>query len=107
MLRDSRVKVNEPNNNGWTPLYRAASSYHLDVIKWWIASGREMDLGKPGDFKTDAIGTAKREKNTKVVSLLERFKENPVGTRHAVCVKLGLLDDLAAERYRKCYSGHA
>ena len=56
MLKDSRVKVNEPDIDGFTPLWRAAYWGHLDVIKWWIAFGREVDLGKSGDFKTDAIG---------------------------------------------------
>ena len=51
--------MNEPAKDGTTPLYAAASG-SLDVIKWWIASGREMDLGRPGDVgKTDAIGKAK------------------------------------------------
>ena len=49
LLKDSRVKVNEPQKDGYTSLWSAAADGHLDVIKWWIASGREMDLGKPGD----------------------------------------------------------
>ena len=57
MVKDSRVKVNEPKNDGRTPLWWAAWSGFLDIIKWWIVSGREMDLGKPGDVdKTDVIG---------------------------------------------------
>ena len=98
MLKDSRVKVNEPNNSGPTPLWRAAYEGHFDVIKWWIASGREMDLGIPGDVDwTDAIGGAKESNKTEVVTLLERFKENPVKTRHAVRLELG--DELAAEMF--------
>ena len=78
LLKDSRVKVNERDKNGETPLRCAAYGGYLDVIKWWIASGREMDLGKPGDVdKTDAIGGAKESNKTEVVTLLERFKENP------------------------------
>ena len=100
LLRDSRVKVNEPKNDGRTPLYHAARYGYLDIIKWWIASGREIDLGKPGDVdKTDAIGGAKENDKTDVVTLLERFKENPEETRHAVRVKLGWYDDLAAEMF--------
>jgi len=100
MLKDSRVDVNEPDNEGWTPLYRAAHWGYLDVIKWWIASEREMDLGKPGDIhKTDAFGIAKLKGKTEVVTLLERFKENPVETRHAMRVELGLFDKLAAEMF--------
>ena len=98
MLKDSRVKVNEPDNNGHTPLWRAARHGHLDVIKWWIASGREMDLGTPGDiYKTDAIGIAEMKRKTEVATLLERFMENPVETRHAVRLELGLLEGLAAD----------
>ena len=100
MLKDSRVKLNETDMDGLTPLWWAARSGYLDVIKWWIASGREMDLGTPGDIdKTDAIGAAKIYGRTEVVTLLERFKENPMETRHQVRVEIGLLDDLAAEMF--------
>jgi len=45
----------EPLHSG-----RAAYNGRHDVIKWWIASGREMNLGKPGDVdKTDATGASK------------------------------------------------
>ena len=72
MLKDSRVKVNEPAKYGETPLWWAACCGRIKVIKWWIASGREIDLGKPGDVdKTDAIGVAKRYGYSDVVTLLE------------------------------------
>ena len=91
MLKDSRVKVNEPDNNGYTPLWRAASWGHLDVIKWWIASGREINLGTPGDVdKTDAIGVAKEYRRTEVVTLLERFKSDAAKTRSEVRMELGI-----------------
>jgi len=91
MLKDSRVKVNEPDNGGFTPLRFAALHGHFDIIKWWIASGREMDLGKPGDAdKTDAIGVAKRRGKTEVVTLLERFKSDAAKTRSEVRKELGI-----------------
>ena len=100
MLKDPRVKVNEPDDNGRTPLWWAAYDGHLEGIKWWVTSGREMDLGRPGDVsRTDAIGIAKRYAKTEVVDLLERFEENPVKTRHQVRVELGCLDELAAEMF--------
>ena len=100
LLKDSRVKVNEPDKDGITPLWRAANNGRLDVIKWWIASGREMDLGKPGDAdKTDAIGIARKNGYAEVVALLERFKSDAAQTRPMVRVELGLLDDLAAEMF--------
>jgi len=99
MLKDSRVKVNEPDTNGYTPLWAVASDGHLEVIKWWIASGREMELGEPGDVFTDAIGVAKNRGRTKVVALLERFKSDASKTRHAVRVELGWYEKLAAEMF--------
>jgi len=98
MLKDSGVKVNEPDQFGCTPLWGAALRDCPNVIKWWIASGREMDLGAPGDVdKTDAIGVAKKKGKTEVVTLLERFKGDAAKTRYAMRVELGLVDELAAE----------
>ena len=100
MLQDSRVKVNEPDNDGWTPLYGAARWGHLGIIRWWIASGREIDLGTPGDdAKTDAIGVAKRDWRTDMWRLLESFQDYPEETRHQVRVDLGWYDDAAAEMF--------
>ena len=74
--RDPTINVNCQNTYGFTPLRVACNGGH-DVVEWWIASGREMDLGTPGDtFKTDALGGAKLRGSSEVVTLLERFKEN-------------------------------
>jgi len=62
--------------NGRTPLWIAAFYGDLNIIKWWIASGREMDLGMPGDDATDAIGAAKERSRREVVTLLEGFKSD-------------------------------
>ena len=78
---------------------RASINGRLDGIKWWIASGREMDLGTPGVNTTDAIGAAKKRDRKEVVTLLERFKENPVETKHAMRVELDWYDELAAEMF--------
>jgi len=58
-----------------------------------------MDLGEPGQWQTDAIGEAKDVAETEVVALLERFKENPEETMHQVRLKLGLVDEMAAEMF--------
>ena len=71
---------------------------HLDVIKWWIASGKEIDLGTPEDVdKTDAVGVAEEYDRTEVVALLERFKSDAAQTKHAMKAELGWYDELAAE----------
>ena len=91
--------MNEPDNYGRSSLWWAAAAGSLDAIKVWIVSGREVNLGKPGDAVTDAIGGAKMLGKTQVVTLLERFKSDPSQTKHAMRVELGLLDDLAAEMF--------
>ena len=106
LLKDSRVKVNKPDNGGYTPLLYVAEDGHLDIIKVWIASGRKMDLGEPGNEKTDAIGAAKnpekkssedreyfeerKDRCAKVATLLKRFKANPTQTRTEVRKELGI-----------------
>jgi len=91
LLHDSRVNPNEPNNSGETPLRNGAAAGQLAFIKLWIASGREMDLGKPGDVdKTDAIGRAKQLGKTEVASLLERFKSDATKTRNEIKKELGI-----------------
>ena len=90
LLQDQRVMVNEPSNNGATPLRVAAYYGHHSVIKWWIASEREMNLGKAGDVDyTDAIGAAKKWEKTEVVNL-ESFKSDPAKTRSEVKLELGI-----------------
>ena len=81
LLRDSRVRVNETNNDGYTPLWQAAYDGHLATVKSWIASGREVDLGQPGNGKTDAILVVKNLYNLEMVTLLEDFKRDPAKTR--------------------------
>ena len=78
LLQDQRVIVNEPSDYGRTPLWQAANRGHLDILKWWIASGREMDLWTPGDSMTDVIGGAKKGGQTEVMTLLGRFKSDAV-----------------------------
>ena len=78
----------------WCPAHHGL----IDVIKWWIASGREMNLGKPGEYKSDAIAAATApwwEKD--LLPLLVRYKENPEQTRDEVRVELAWYDEVAAE----------
>ena len=100
MLKDSRVKVTEPDKYGFTPLWWASRDGHIDIIKWWIASGRELDLGTPRDVNyTDAIEVAKERGKTEVVALLERFKKNLKETRQAVRVGIDWYNSRAAEMF--------
>ena len=106
LLKDSRVLVNEPTASGYTPLQRAASGSHFDVIKLWIVSGREMDLGQPGVSKTDAVAAVtiptkktfeseRNKRSTEFLTLLENLKKNQEETRNQVRNELGITGTLA------------
>ena len=92
VLKDSRVDVNEPDGEGYTPLWHVAGYFSVDTIKCWIAYGREMDLGIPGDEKTDIIAEAKKGGQMEVVDLLERFKSDAAKTRSEVRTELGITE---------------
>lgn len=93
LLKDVRVLLNEPDDVGYTPLCYAAESGYLEVIRWWIASGRGVYLGESGNEYNDAIGVASERGKTKVVSLLERFKANPTQTRNEIRNELGITSE--------------
>lgn len=95
LLRDPRVILDEATVRGNTPLMMATRWEIL--VKCWIASGREMDLGEPGNPKTDVVGALRRRNEKRgVISLLERFRENPTRVRLAVRLEIGWFDELAA-----------
>ena len=89
MLKDSRVNVNEPNYEGSTPLWQAVFLGRLDTVRWWVASGREMNLGKPGVEASDVLGIAIKKGKMGMVPLLESWKENPEKIRLELAKKLG------------------
>jgi len=51
---------------------------------------------------TPALGLQESGKRTKVVALLKKFTANPAQIRHDLQVKLGILDELAAEIFALC-----
>jgi hypothetical protein len=99
LLKDPKVLPNEPNKEGRPPLWFAALHGHVEIFKVWIASGRQMNLGEPGNWE-DATGIAREKNKTEVLSLLERFTLNQEKTRHEIRVELGgFLGELAAEMF--------
>jgi len=97
LLKDSRIRdFNEARDDGYTPLQWMAYEGYPDIIEWWIASGREMDLGQQGNDKVDAVAIARRYQ-AGIAALLQRFKENPAETRHEVRLRLGWYEEAAAE----------
>jgi hypothetical protein len=94
LLRDPRVVVDSKDEHGRTTLSMAAASGRLEVIKWWIASGKEIAV-TPGDEKTDPIQAAKKYKFPEIKVLLESYKADPRGTRHCVRLELGCFGEVA------------
>ena len=91
------------NNGQCSPLWLASRYGHHEVIEWLVASGRDLgDIenkkGKDWDGKEyTALEIASKMNKTEVVPVLERFMANPTQTRYELRVKLGVLDEVAAE----------
>ena len=103
LLKDPRVNVTLIEEDECTPLWWAAYHGHFEVVEWLIASGRDLgDLSKEmgqGFLKSTTLEIAEKKKKTEVAWLLERFMANPAKTRRELKVKIGVLDELAAEMF--------
>ena len=103
LLKDPRVDVTLSDDHECTPLWWASRSGYREVIEWLIASGRDLGdvRNKKGKYwfgkDYTALEIARENKMSEVVSVQERFVANPALTRHELRVKLGVLDELAAE----------
>jgi ankyrin repeat protein len=109
LLDDYRVDIYEPSNVGRTPFFKLVYQGHLEIIKHWIASGRVINLKERGrDRRMNIIEAARhftgiyptrREMSLKVLSLIERFKENEEKTRHEIKIELGWYHEKAAKHF--------
>jgi hypothetical protein len=103
LLKDHRVDINMAYDDGCIPLWFVSYRGYVEVIKGMIAlRGDEVDREKSGKYDGEystAIEIARKENNSEMVSLLERFKAKPAQTRHELRVELGLVDELAAELF--------
>jgi len=88
MLKDPRVDITLSDHRGHTPLWHASFGGSVDVVEWLIASGREL-----GDLSIVSSSYL----NEDIGLLLEKFMVNPAQIRHELQVKLGVLDEFAAE----------
>lgn len=103
LLSDPRVDVIKPRDKH-TPLALAGGKGRVDIVKWWIASGREMYFGEPGNMYNDVMAITKetltyyyepeqkRKERSETFSLLKKFKEDEERTRREVRLELGLVD---------------
>jgi len=106
LLRDNRVLANEASETGDTPLWYVASTGNLELVRWFIASGRHVEIGDPGNKFNDAILGAKdvrswhkagvRFRKFQVAALLEEFRDDPERTRGRVRAEVDYYNKEAA-----------
>ena len=105
LLKDPRVDVTLEDDWGGTPLWYASWYGEGEVIEWLVASGRDLGdvKNKNGKYwdgeEYTTLEIARKNCKTEVVSVLERFMANPEHTRHELRVKLGVVDEQAAEGF--------
>jgi len=97
LLKDPRVDVALGDSGGRTPLWWAACHGKGQVVEWLIASGRDLGEVNPPNSVSTPLEIARERGKAEVVLLLERFMANPTQIRHELRVKLGRLDEMAAE----------
>lgn len=76
LLRDSRVDINSPNRFGRIPLHWAAANGYMELLRWMIASGKDLDLGAVGEQGTEAAAEARAGEQHEAVYLLDSFEED-------------------------------
>ena len=101
LLHDERVDLDASDYGRRTAFYLAASRGHLDAVKWWIASGREIDLTAGNvvertrnptreNYESDRTLAERAVLLPPMVALLERLEENPELTRTEIRHELGI-----------------
>ena len=102
MLQDWRVNVNLADYAGCTPLWWACQCDHLEIVKWLLASGRELDLERKGRFygrEMTPLEVARTNNKREMAELLSNFAADKTRTRLQVRLELKLHRVLAAELF--------
>jgi len=104
LLKDPRVDAALTDNEGNTSFWWRSRYGHCEVVERLIATGRDIGVSKVGrlwgsDTQRNALQIARVRNHMKVVALLQEFKAYPTQVRHELRVKLGMLEELAAELF--------
>ena len=103
LLKHPGINVNKQDRDMWSPLawacdFGSASCVRLlvkdkrvfiDVVKWWIASGREVPEKRSLNATTDFITDAMEQHYFEIAALLKMFKTDPAKIRRATRVQQG------------------
>jgi hypothetical protein len=103
MLLDPRVDVKAYCSAGFTAAYIAVVMGHMEIIKWWIVSGRELEVSGPRDFHTFR-NLRENAGKLETWELVARFNKDPEGTRNQLRQELDPHDDLSeiGKRLQNC-----
>jgi len=77
ILGQSRVRVNAPNSEGFTPLALAAFFSHVDAVKVLLESGADVNLRGPSRFANTPLDAAVVGGSAQVVRTLLAARGDP------------------------------
>jgi len=99
LLKDPRVDVVLADDEGCTPVWTVIRWSTVEVMEWMLASGRELGNLDVGYWENQArVGySLHTEQQREVGRLLTRFLYDPLQRCYELRVKLGMVDELAAE----------
>jgi len=108
LLRNPKSDFSIADDFERIPFLRIAQRAAITNAKWWISFERPVDFGEEGR-RTDLLMAARRGMNdhdpehqsakADMVSLLERYREDPDGVRQEARVSLGWYNLVAAELF--------
>ena len=95
LVLDKRTRLDVADPFGVTALWLAALRGATEIVKWLIASGK--DLGK--DQEIVGLDVAREAENLETLELLKRFQSEPELTRHELRVELCLQGAVISELF--------
>ena len=90
MLKNENIDINKVGYDGWTPLIIASHYRHIEIIKYILVSGREININAKDSSGKTAINIARENDKTEILKLLEEFEKEPEKTRNILRKELGL-----------------
>lgn len=94
LLRDPRVGLQTPNANGKRPFGFCVRENRLEIVRWWLASGR---LNLQGEGPLTFIAKTRQRGLTEMADLLEGFRANPAVAIHQLRLAIGWFDEASAD----------
>jgi len=101
LLKDPRIDVNLPDKNNCTPVWLVAKTGDLKVMRWLVASGRQLNLERRGNWmniSSTPLEIASSGQDQGVAKLLSDLIRHPVETVSEVRRFLGVTRTVIEER---------